>query len=167
MWLHSHYGTQLKGEKNNNDFLYNSFISYTARDEEFLHQIFVPNLFQTFENITLDEDNINIYETTTEAKTELSSEITDSNALLGDQDSNTSTTRTIPDDKQTASYSEIEMTESTNKAEPVTEEADNEVVYTRNQEAPTESESGVTGSGLTAIATEESVTESIGQETKN
>jgi len=44
VWLHSRYGTRLSGENKNNDFLYDAFVSYSVRDEEFLRQIFVPNL---------------------------------------------------------------------------------------------------------------------------
>jgi hypothetical protein len=45
VWLHSRYGIRLSGETNKSkDSLYDAFVSYSVRDEEFLQQIFLPNL---------------------------------------------------------------------------------------------------------------------------
>ena len=101
------------------------------------------NSLETVTEITVDEEaevsvtegiteNEKIDETATEAETELSSEVTESNALLGEQVSNISTTETVSDGTQTESYSEIKSTESTNQAEPVTEQADNELLIQEN-----------------------------------
>ena len=97
-------------------------------------------------------ENEKINKTATEAKTELSSVVTESNALLGEQASNISTTETVSDGTQTDSLLVIEGTESKNQAETLAEQVDSEVVDKEKPEASTESDSGSTGSGLTAIA---------------
>eukprot|EP00092_Neocalanus_flemingeri_P041674 GFUD01045391.1.p1 GENE.GFUD01045391.1~~GFUD01045391.1.p1 ORF type:complete len:1363 (-),score=340.88 GFUD01045391.1:56-4144(-) len=45
VWLHSRYGIRLSGETNKSrDCLYDAFVSYSVRDEEFMQQIFLPHL---------------------------------------------------------------------------------------------------------------------------
>ena len=90
-------------------------------------------------------ENEKINETATEAKTELSSVVTESNASLGEQASKISTTETVSDGTQTDSLMVIEGTDSKNQAVTLAEQVDNEVVDKEKQEASTESESEVTG----------------------
>ena len=82
-------------------------------------------------------ENEKINKTATEAKTELSSVVTESNALLGEQASDISTTETVSDSTQTDSLLVIEGTESKNQAETLAEQVDNEVVDKEKPEAST------------------------------
>lgn len=43
IWLHSHYNIRLS-ESVHGDCLYDAFVSYSIQDEEYIQQIFVPNL---------------------------------------------------------------------------------------------------------------------------
>ena len=62
VWLHSHYGIRLEyGETSKSkDSLYDAFLSYSVRDEEFLQQIFVPNLdtCDTFYRLCLEHRDL-------------------------------------------------------------------------------------------------------------